>query len=451
MDAVSDGSYVVVQKLDYMRTLLIRSAKPSVQLGKDTIDFSSVIGQPYESIFKMSPDPQKKKGWRLERVKEEEVIDFVSTFQEKLQPDHAIEKGEGGDGSESGTSASQRPDNRDLVDDDSNQGLKRDDIEAMKQERMDGVKIMDKLIENSASFGQKTKFSQTKFLKKKAKKYFQFVRIRRPSIRLLLDIHYKSDPIKILNLRSDSLAQLVNNANIQAGGNYIVYETGCQGLVVSAVLERINCPTANSVIVSMYQTGTPQTNCLAAMNYPPEVLKKRVLNLNTFHLRAMEQGLDIAVNHAGDASQDAKPQRQIFREQSQQAFEQLQKRNMDGLIIASKQHPSALLLKLMSFLAPSRPFVVFSPYKEPLVEAYTAVKNSGRAVMVTLNETWLRHYQVLPDRTHPEVLMSGGGGYILQGIYVDSAEPEGGPLEDPTKDASSNGENGGKKRRKFRR
>ena len=68
--------------------------------------------------------------------------------------------GEGGDGSESGTSASQRPDNRDLVDDDSNQGLKRDDIEAMKQERMDGVKIMDKLIENSASFGQKTKFSQ---------------------------------------------------------------------------------------------------------------------------------------------------------------------------------------------------------------------------------------------------------------------------------------------------
>ena len=61
---------------------------------------------------------------------------------------------------------------------------------------------------------------QTKFLKKKAKKYFQFVRIRRPSIRLLLDIHYKSDPIKILNLRSDSLAQLVNNANIQASYSF---------------------------------------------------------------------------------------------------------------------------------------------------------------------------------------------------------------------------------------
>ena len=130
---------------------------------------------------------------------------------------------------------------------------------------------------------------------------------------------------------------------------------------------------------------------------------------------------------------------------------------MDGLVIASKQHPTNLLLKLMTFLAPSRPFVVFSPYKEPLVDAYTAVKNSGKAVMVTLNETWLRHYQVLPDRTHPEVLMSGGGGYILQGIYVDDTEPEGEPSGDVNLENghARNGKSGGggsaKKRRKFRR
>ena len=122
---------------------------------------------------------------------------------------------------------------------------------------------------------------------------------------------------------------------------------------------------------------------------------------------------------------------------------------MDGLIIASKQHPTSLLLKLMTFLAPSRPFVVFSPYKEPLVDAYTAVKNSGKAVMVTLNETWLRHYQVLPDRTHPEVLMSGGGGYILQGIYVDDTEPEGPAPENGHSNPGNSGS--GKKRRKFRR
>ena len=152
--------------------------------------------------------------------------------------------------------------------------------------------------------------------------------------------------------------------------------------------------------------------------------------------------------HSTDDS-EKKPQRQLYREQSQKSFELLQEKRMDGLIIASKQHPVNLLLKLMTYLAPSRPFAVFSPYKEPLLEAYTAVKNTGKTVMVSLNETWLRHYQVLPDRTHPEVLMSGGGGYILQGIYVDDTEPEGG---DPVpENGNHSAGNVGKKRRRFRR
>jgi hypothetical protein len=73
----------------------------------------------------------------------------------------------------------------------------------------------------------------------------------------------------------------------------------------------------------------------------------------------------------------------------------------------------------MKYLAPSRPFAVFCPYKEPLLDTYIAVKDTGRAIMVTLSETWLRNYQVLPNRTHPHVMMSGGGGYLLTGIVVD--------------------------------
>jgi tRNA (adenine-N(1)-)-methyltransferase non-catalytic subunit len=59
-----------------------------------------------------------------------------------------------------------------------------------------------------------------------------------------------------------------------------------------------------------------------------------------------------------------------------------------------------LLLSLLKYLAPSRPFVVYSPYIEPLMETYLAVKDTGKAVMVMLTETWLRNYQarpVLPD------------------------------------------------------
>ena len=39
--------------------------------------------------------------------------------------------------------------------------------------------------------------------------------------------------------------------------------------------------------------------------------------------------------------------------------------------------------------------------------------------MVTLNESWLKNYQILPDLSHSEILMSGGGGNILSGIFVD--------------------------------
>ena len=53
----------------------------------------------------------------------------------------------------------------------------------------------------------------------------------------------------------------------------------------------------------------------------------------------------------------------------------------------------------MKYLAPSRPFVVYSPYIEPLMETYLAMKDTGKAVMVMLTETWLRNYQVSLDLT----------------------------------------------------
>ena len=110
-------------------------------------------------------------------------------------------------------------DNRNLVDENRSQELTREDIESMQEQRMEGSKIIERLVENSASFDQKTKFSQEKFLKKKSKKYCQYIRIRRPSIRLLMQIR-NSDvgKMKTLNLRVDSLAQLMNNCNVRSGG-----------------------------------------------------------------------------------------------------------------------------------------------------------------------------------------------------------------------------------------
>jgi len=330
-------------------------------------------------------------------------------------------------------------DNRDLVDNESSQKLSKQEIIKMREDGVDGKEIVEKLIENSETFQNKTKFSQAKFLKKKAKKYHQYILVRKPSIRLLMEIHYKADPMKLMNLRIDSLAQILNGTNVRSGGKYLVYETGAQGIVVASVLERVG---ENGKVVHIYQTGQPQTNCLSAMNFHQEVLDNlKVINIQ--HLRSLEQGQDILVNRFplenGSTQDDGeppkkkphveniqengksqeKPLRMSLREQSVETHNILKSDLFDGLIIVCKQHPSALLTYLSKFIAPSRPFAVYSPYKEPLLDAYMAVKESGCAINCILSETWLRYHQVLPERTHPTVNMSGGGGYLLTGIFIE--------------------------------
>jgi tRNA (adenine-N(1)-)-methyltransferase non-catalytic subunit len=479
MALILDGQVIVIQRHNYMRTHKLNLKKNSnVQLGKETVDMSAVVGHRFGETFKMMHDADAKgrnsnRMWTLEKSKE--AVDFEDLFlngDEAEKDDVVADK-----------------DNRNLVDKNSSQKLSREEIEAMRDSGTSGEKVMAALIENSETFAKKTKFSQAKFLKKKARKYCEFLVIRHPTLRLLVQIAYKSDPMKIMNLRIDSLAQLLCQANVRSSGRYLVYETGCQGLVVAGVLERVGA-AAGGKVVHVYQTGNPQTQSLDGMNFGKDVLDN-LLTLNMYHLRSLEAGENITQMHnnkpeaavtadqSGDQVEEAKqveqpiqveepiqaepqkpapappqkiPFRQKLREESAKSYNLMKSESggMDGLIVACKQHPTAILLALIKYLAPSRPFAVFSPYKEPVMDAYMAVKESGRAVMCTVSETWLRSHQVLPSRTHPEVLMSGGGGYLLTGTYVDNADVVGG-YELATEDHKNGSGGSGGKRKKFRR
>ena len=403
-DTVVPGRTVVLQKFNYMRTHLLNPHKP-LQLGRDLVNLAGMLGHKFGTTFKMVSDPDNKKCFKLE------VAEEVNHLESLFMP------GESGE------------DNRDLQDGE-NQKLSRSEIDKMREDGVDGVEIVEKLIENSETFQNKTKFSQEKFLKKKAKKYHQYIMVRKPSIRLLMEINYKADPMKILNLRVDTLSQILSSANVHSGGRYIVYETGAQGLVVAAVLERVG---RTGGVTHIYQTGQPQTNCLAAMDFPSEVMDNLHV-LNVQHLRSLEQGQDILANHnkeeppakkplttsEGDMNNGspAKPVRMNLREKSVQSYHLLKAEPCDGLIIVCKQHPANLLTFLSQYVTLSGQFSVFSPYKEPLLDSYMAVKEAGTAINVNLSESWLRSYQVLPERTHPHVNMSGGGGYLLSGIFV---------------------------------
>ena len=387
-DVITAGRTVVLQKFNYLRTHQLNPRK-NLQMGRDIVNLSGIVGHKFGTTFKMVSDHKNNKCFNLEVV--EEVVTLEDLFM----------SGEGGE------------DNRELKDDAESQKLSKDEIVSMREEGKAGHEIVEKLIENSETFQQKTKFSQAKFLKKKAKKYHHYIMVRRPSIRLLMEITYTADPMKLMNLRVDTLAQILHSANVHTGGRLLVYETGAQGIVVAAVLERLG---SSGALTHVYQTGQPQTNCLTAMDFPREVTANlRVINIQ--HLRSLEQGRDILAlpglgqgrdgppakkprggegggAEGGKGEGGAQPARMGLREHSVAAYQALVEAPCDGLVIVCKQHPAALLTHLAKYLAPSRPFAVYSPYKEPLLEAYMAVKEANSAVNCSLSETWLRYHQV---------------------------------------------------------
>ena len=66
------------------------------------------------------------------------------------------------------------------------------------------------------------------------------------------------------------------------------------------------------------------------------------------------------------------------------------------------------------------------PEAESLARAFAWRRDSGHAVRVQLTETWQRDFQILENRSHPNMAMTANAGYVLSAIKVvreDDAEP----------------------------
>nr|XP_020022424.1 tRNA (adenine(58)-N(1))-methyltransferase non-catalytic subunit TRM6 isoform X2 [Castor canadensis] len=337
--------------------------------------------------------------------------------------------------------------------------------------------IVQQLIENSTTFRDKTEFAQDKYIKKKKKKYEAIITILKPSTRILSIMYYAREPGKINHMRYDTLAQMLTLGNIRAGNKMIVMET-CSGLVLGAMMERMG---GFGSIIQLYPGDGPVRVATACFGFPKSFLsglyefplnKVDSLLNGTFSAEMLsseskdstpteksngaleekqtsEQDNEDSMaeapgnNHPEehetmeivsqeepeykepkergskkDYVQEKQRRQEEQRKRHLEAAALLNERNADGLIVASRFHPTPLLLSLLDFVAPSRPFVVYCQYKEPLLECYTKLRERGGVINLRLSETWLRNYQVLPDRSHPKLLMSGGGGYLLSGFTV---------------------------------
>ncbi|XP_061560056.1 tRNA (adenine(58)-N(1))-methyltransferase non-catalytic subunit TRM6 isoform X1 [Phycodurus eques] len=434
LDKINEGDHVVLKRGEIYKAVQIQSRK-KVVFEKKWLFLDNVVGQLYSTTFEIVP------GGQLQPVKPKDVQSAASDVKE------------------AGT------DNRNIVDDGMSQKLTRDDIETLKEQGLKGQEIIQQLIDNSSTFRNKTEYAQDKYIKKKKKKYENTVTVLKPTCRILALMYHGREPGKICHLRFDTLALMLNLANIHAGSKVLVFET-CAGLVLGAVMERMGgygsviqmYPGAGPVRAGVENFGFParfhdtlhdfpicHVNALLAGTLdtspkdpgageeatPPDVAgeeqpktEQRDTPGNAENTETNASG-DQRTDDERERSKEAKAQLKRVKQEEKRkklaaAAALLEGRNADGLVIASLFHPCPVLLCLLKFLSPSRPFVVYSQYKEPLVECFTKLKEQGGTVNLRLTDTWLRHYQVLPNRTHPKLLMSGGGGYLLSGITVET-------------------------------
>lgn len=142
----------------------------------------------------------------------------------------------------------------------------------------------------------------------------------------------------------------------------------------------------------------------------------RILSVDYSLVERLASGLKLRE----DCPEDPQNDRRVARfQKNMEALRLLQEKDFDGLIVSCRGDIVEATTLLLKFVKLSRNFVVFSPYLGVITNLYDELKSTGRCAMLKISESWIRAYQVLENRTHPEINMQGASGFILTGIKCE--------------------------------
>uniref|UniRef100_T1JZQ1 tRNA (adenine(58)-N(1))-methyltransferase non-catalytic subunit TRM6 n=2 Tax=Tetranychus urticae TaxID=32264 RepID=T1JZQ1_TETUR len=437
------GDYVILTTLLGKKVFRLAKVEETgdVYFKKERINLKTLIGAQYNSIHRLDRSTRTLKHAGLTQEQLREILDVSFTFTELNVDDES-------------------KDNRLINDDGLAQKLDRDDIESLKNQGMSGDVIIKTLVENSNTFKERNVFSQEKYLKKKQAKYSNLIRVLKPNPTLLTEMYYSQGPMKINNLRIDSLAQMLTACNVRSGAKFMVVDTN-MGLLTAAIIDRLaghssmftsSASRDYGECIQIYLDDAPVSSwrqSVDALNLSPAVIDRCLSAINIKKLYKWEfdndtkpkDELDTEIETKEDITPiepkevdessnvdepeykkqrlDEKTKRKATRiKEENRAIDALKNKDMDGLLIVTRNHdPTNILTFLIRFLGIAQPFAVFSLSIDPLISCYQSLK--GIAINSRITETWFRNYQVLDSRTRPEMNMSGSGGYLLTGIKVD--------------------------------
>ncbi|XP_055349605.1 tRNA (adenine(58)-N(1))-methyltransferase non-catalytic subunit TRM6-like [Paramacrobiotus metropolitanus] len=384
---IADGARVIFQRKDWSKECVVGSGK-FLMISKMKTRTDEIVGLPYGCLVEWN----KQEGV-FQRVDKDDDEDDIEDYGEE-------------DG-----------DNRNLVDDGSAQSLTLGEISALKSSGVTGMELIGNLVKNSSTFGQRQEYSKEKYVQKKKDKHIYRFRVLQPTLRLVCEVYNCQRSQKINHLRVDTLAMMLSFANIRHGSNVVVVD-GSQGILLAAALQRTG---GAGRIVHIHSGPQPVIPAFDMFGFDEEWLKS-IHHLSVDNLEVLSSNVRIlssSVVPAAEPEPSPPFKRRKLSDPQAEAVRFIQNTPMDSLIMSTRLHPKSILLFLLPFLRLSGNFAVHHAYREVLVDTFNALRTLGSCVRICLNETWLRYYQVLPDRTHPENNMNGSGGYLLSGTVVE--------------------------------
>ena len=376
-------------------------------------------------------------------------------------------------------------DNRDLVDTHgANQTLTAGDIATLRVEvGMSG--IVDALVKNSATFGDKTKFSQEKYIKKKRQKYAVVFYLDRVTVPLLCELNkptrkvdVDTEPSEWPRFRMDHISQLWLWSGIHSASRVLVID-GTNGLLPACLLARLG--PEGKLFQVLLDNAQPNMSVSLMMQLPMlrerwACVKESVLEeaLNSADVSPLLTGkadrvvtasstADVTIGSSCATSSSTASRPGMWLNTAVAVSEAFGSGLPDALVVAGDFSESDLIRRVRAawpFLALSGAIAVGSPTLLPVAQLALDLRRPWAlavskeeeaafgpprmlhehtvttAVRVSVWDTWMRDYQVLPNRTHPTVNMSHDGGFLLSGVKVSAVPAAPRSLDDRASAAS---------------
>ncbi|GMT02147.1 hypothetical protein PENTCL1PPCAC_24321 [Pristionchus entomophagus] len=326
------------------------------------------------------------------------------------------------------------------LDAETRQELTEEQISAMKQEGGRGNDVVSKLVSGSASFGSRTSFAKSKYIRRKTKKHSDRVLILKPTIRLLCEAYLRKDYDRAGCLRIDQLSLIIHQGAVHMGRKVLVFDQ-VLGLITAATTERL--AGAGACIHLHRGTVAQSIPCFQSMEFSPEIISTfypvRIDSILNGFKQPADEGTekekmeteetenDVDEPSAQPVHQWRKHDAEWYAVAAQKKAERLQRESeglaaieqgLDTILIGSRSvDPCSLLDLLYDKLRPSGNVVVYSPTIQHCQRAQRWLRERG-AIHMVLSDQMYRVQQVLPDRTHPLMSQMVVGGYVLAAIKV---------------------------------